>query len=46
MTPANIGLPYSTSGLLRFYDNLPIHVLKEMFFCAQRSMRSAPRITP
>ncbi|WP_396329981.1 methylmalonyl-CoA decarboxylase [Burkholderia anthina] len=35
MTPANIGLPYSTSGLLRFYDNLPIHVLKEMFFCAQ-----------
>ncbi|MBN3788987.1 methylmalonyl-CoA decarboxylase [Burkholderia sp. Ac-20353] len=35
MTPANIGLPYSTSGLLRFSDNLPIHVLKEMFFCAQ-----------
>ncbi|WP_431821664.1 methylmalonyl-CoA decarboxylase [Burkholderia sp. F1] len=35
MTPANIGLPYSTSGLLRFCDNLPIHVLKEMFFCAQ-----------
>lgn len=34
MTPANIGLPYSTSGLLRFFGNLPIHVLKEMFFCA------------
>ena len=45
MTPANIGLPYSTSGLLRFYDNLPIHVLKEMFFARSRSMRSAPRIT-
>jgi len=35
MTPANIGLPYTTSGLLRFFNNLPIHVLKEMFFCAQ-----------
>ncbi|AIY39429.1 Enoyl-CoA hydratase [Collimonas arenae] len=34
MTPANIGLPYTTSGLLRFFRNLPIHVLKEMFFCA------------
>lgn len=35
MTPANIGLPYTTSGLLRFFHNLPIHVLKEMFFCAR-----------
>jgi methylmalonyl-CoA decarboxylase len=35
MTPANIGLPYSTSGLLRFFNNLPIHILKEMFFCAR-----------
>ncbi|MCX5542145.1 methylmalonyl-CoA decarboxylase [Paraburkholderia sp. CNPSo 3076] len=35
MTPANIGLPYSTSGLLRFVNNLPIHILKEMFFCAR-----------
>jgi methylmalonyl-CoA decarboxylase len=34
MTPANIGLPYSTSGLLRFFNNVPIHVLKEMFFGA------------
>jgi methylmalonyl-CoA decarboxylase len=34
MTSANIGLPYTTSGLLRFFNNLPIHVLKEMFFCA------------
>jgi enoyl-CoA hydratase/carnithine racemase len=35
MTPANIGFPYTTSGLLRFFNNLPIHVLKEMFFSAQ-----------
>lgn len=35
MTPANIGLPYTTSGLLRFFNNLPIHVLKDMFFCAR-----------
>jgi methylmalonyl-CoA decarboxylase len=35
ITPANIGLPYTTSGLLRFMNNLPIHVLKEMFFCAK-----------
>jgi methylmalonyl-CoA decarboxylase len=35
ITPANIGLPYSTSGLLRFMNNLPIHILKEMFFCAE-----------
>lgn len=34
MTPANIGLPYTTSGLLRFFNNVPIHVLKEMFFTA------------
>ncbi len=35
ITPANIGLPYTTSGLLRFINNLPIHILKEMFFCAK-----------
>ena len=35
MTPVNIGLPYTTSGLLRFFNNLPIHILKEMFFSAQ-----------
>jgi methylmalonyl-CoA decarboxylase len=34
ITPANIGLPYTTGGLLRFMNNLPIHILKEMFFCA------------
>lgn len=36
MTPVNIGLPYTTSGLLRFFNNLPIHVLKEMFFTAKK----------
>ena len=35
ITPVNIGLPYTTSGLLRFLNNLPIHTLKEMFFCAK-----------
>lgn len=35
MTPAKIGLPYTTGGLLRFFNNLPIHILKEMFFCAR-----------
>lgn len=35
ITPANLGLAYSTSGLLRFFNNLPIHILKEMFFCAR-----------
>ena len=34
MTPASIGLPYSMSGLIRFINNVPIHVLKEMFFGA------------
>nr|WKF59843.1 Methylmalonyl-CoA decarboxylase [Paraburkholderia busanensis] len=34
MTPANIGLPYTMSGLLRFINNVPMHVLKEMFFTA------------
>lgn len=36
MTPSNLGVPYTTSGLMRFMHNLPIHVLKEMFFCAQQ----------
>ncbi len=35
ITPVNIGLPYTTGGLLRFMNNVPIHVLKEMFFCAK-----------
>ena len=35
ITPANIGFPYTTSGLLRFINSVPIHILKEMFFCAE-----------
>ena len=34
MTPASIGLPYSMSGLIRFINNVPIHILKEMFLGA------------
>lgn len=33
MMLVNIGLLYLMSGLLCFYDNLLIYVLKEMFFC-------------
>ena len=34
ITPANLGLPYSTSGLLHFLGRLPINLTKEMFFTA------------
>lgn len=34
ITPANIGLPYNTTGLLHFMARVPLHVLKEMFFTA------------
>jgi len=32
ITPANLGLPYNTTGLLHFLGRLPINVVKEMFF--------------
>jgi methylmalonyl-CoA decarboxylase len=32
VTPANIGLAYNTSGLLRFMRRLPLNLVKEMFF--------------
>lgn len=35
MTPANIGLPYNTAGLLHFTDRLGISAIKTMFFTAQ-----------
>jgi methylmalonyl-CoA decarboxylase len=35
MTPANIGLPYNTAGLLHFTDRLGIGAIKTMFFTAQ-----------
>ncbi len=34
ITPANLGLPYSTTGLLHFFGRVPLNVVKEMFFTA------------
>ncbi len=34
MTPANLGLPYNTAGLLHFLGRLPVNLTKEMFFTA------------
>ena len=34
ITPANLGLPYNTTGLLHFMSRLPINLIKEMFFTA------------
>jgi len=34
ITPANLGLPYNTTGLLHFLGRLPGNLIKEMFFTA------------
>ena len=34
ITPANLGLPYNTTGLLHFVGRLPINLIKEIFFTA------------
>jgi len=34
ITPANLGLPYNTAGLLNFVGRLPLNLIKEMFFTA------------
>lgn len=34
ITPANLGLPYNTTGLLHFLGRMPVNVVKEMFFTA------------
>jgi methylmalonyl-CoA decarboxylase len=34
ITPANLGLPYNTTGLLHFLGRLPMNLTKEMFFTA------------
>mgnify|MGYP001188963660 CR=1 FL=1 len=34
ITPANLGLPFNTTGLLDFMRRLPFNVVKEMFFTA------------
>ncbi|AOK29604.1 MULTISPECIES: methylmalonyl-CoA decarboxylase [Burkholderia] len=35
ITPANIGLPYNTTGLLHFLGRLPLNLVREMFFTAE-----------
>jgi methylmalonyl-CoA decarboxylase len=35
ITPAKIGLPYNTVGILNFVSQLPLAVVKEMFFTAE-----------
>lgn len=34
ITPANLGLPYNTTGLLHFTGRLPANLIKEMFYTA------------
>ncbi len=34
ITPANLGLPFNTMGLLDFMRRLPLNLVKEMFFTA------------
>jgi len=34
ITPANLGLPYNTTGLMHFLGRLPMNLVKEMFFTA------------
>jgi len=35
ITPAKIGVPYNTSGILQFLDIIGWHIAKEMFFTAE-----------
>jgi methylmalonyl-CoA decarboxylase len=35
ITPAKLGVPYTTTGLMRFISAMPMHVVKELFFTAQ-----------
>ncbi len=35
ITPAKLGVPYTTTGLMRFMSVMPMHIVKEMFFTAQ-----------
>jgi len=35
ITPAKIGVPYNTSGILQFLDIIGSHIVKEMFFTAE-----------
>lgn len=35
MTPAKLGVPYNTTGILHFMNRLPLNIAKEMFFTAE-----------
>jgi len=35
ITPAKIGVPYNTSGILQFLEIIGAHIVKEMFFTAE-----------
>ena len=35
ITPVKLGVPYTTTGLMRFIGVMPMHIAKEMFFTAQ-----------
>lgn len=35
ITPANLSIPYNTTGLLHFLHRVPVNLIKEMFFSAQ-----------
>jgi methylmalonyl-CoA decarboxylase len=35
ITPAKIGVPYNTSGILQFIDIIGAHIVKEMFYTAE-----------
>ena len=35
MTPAKLGVPYNSTGILHFINRLPINIAKEMFFTAE-----------
>lgn len=35
ITPAKLGVPYNTTGLMRFVNAMGIHIAKEMFFTGQ-----------
>lgn len=35
ITPARLGVPYNSAGILHFLNMLPISIVKEMFFTAQ-----------
>ncbi|WP_421840840.1 methylmalonyl-CoA decarboxylase [Mycobacterium sp.] len=45
VTPAKLGLPYNASGLLNFMNHIPLNVVKEMFFSAEKiSAERAERV--